>query len=83
MLYRLFKQYVGCSSVLILSAEESALGAVGITSYAHTRLCGAQSINNAPDIADWCNGSTQGFEPWGGGSVPSLAAKQTVIATEG
>ena len=27
-------------------------------------------------IAGWCNGSTQGFEPWGEGSIPSLAAKR-------
>ena len=34
-------------------------------------------------IDDWCNGSTQGFEPWGGGSKPSLSANMSDIASEG
>lgn len=63
--------------------SESPLGIAIITSYDGVRLCGAQSINNAPDIADWCNSSTQGFEPWGGGAEPPLATKQTDIASEG
>ena len=37
--------------------------------------CGVRPLHPAT-IADWCNGSTTGFDPVGGGSSPSLAAKQ-------
>ena len=38
-------------------------------------LYGFSVLGTLGHIDDWCNGSTTGFEPVGGGSKPSLSAR--------